>query len=313
MALFSKKPKNQPRRRQAPEPSHERVSENDLEERYTFRRNRTITGSASSRITAPGEANAQIKSPRVQAHELTRQRRHIGAVLLLVIMGALALYGLVSQFTADPVVKLAGSPANKLDQSYATAIQAYLSSQPLERLRFMLNEEKLRDYLQSKTPEVATIRVDGSAGFGKTAFTVTMRCPIAGWSINGRQQYVDGSGTAFSRNYYAAPSVQIVDKSGVQVETGQAVASNRFLSFVGQAVGLSKKQGYTVNQVIIPRGTTRQVALRLDGVGYPVKLSIDRQPGEQIEDMARAVRWLNAHHRKPKYLDVRVSGEAFYR
>lgn len=313
MALFSKKQQqNLPRRRQVPQRADERASESDLEERYSFRRNRTITGSASSQVTSTGELNAQLKSPRVQAHELTQKRRHIGAVLLLVIIGSLVLYGLVSQFTAGVVVS-AGSFSLPANSRYEQAIQSYLSAQPVERLRFMINTKHLSEYVQARVPEVASIRVDGAAGFGKTAFTATMRQPIAGWSINGHQQYVDGSGTAFEQNYFATPSVQIIDKSGVQVQAGQAVASNRFLSFVGRAVALSKEAGFSVTQVIIPEGTTRQVELRLNRVGYPIKLLVDREPAEQVEDMARAVRWLQAHHKTPKYVDVRVSGEAFYR
>lgn len=312
MALFSKKHPDPPRRQRAAESSGERATESSLEERYAFRRNRTITGSASSQVTATNEGIAQLKSPRVQAHELARQRRHIGAVLLLVVAGIFVLFGLVSQFTAGVTVKTA-ELSEQLDTSYADAIQSYLSSQPLQRLRFLTNTEQLSDYLQTEVPEIASVTVDGSDGFGKTSFVLAMRKPIAGWSINGRQQYVDATGTAFERNFYEKPKVQIVDESGVQVQAGQAVASNRFLGFVGRAVGAAKKAGYTVSKVVIPRGTTRQVQLQLDGVGYPVKLSIDRGPAVQIEDMARAVRWLKAHNQKPKYLDVRVGGEAFYR
>lgn len=313
MALFSKKQQsNVPRRRVVAQKQSERASEDSLEERYAFKRNRTITGSASSHVVSSNETNAQLKSPRVQAHELTQKRRHIGALLSLVLVSVAILYFLVSQFTANVIVK-AQELSMRLDPSYEQAIQSYLSSQPIERLRFMTNTDHLTQYVASKSPEVASIKVDGAAGFGKSAFIVTVRKPIAGWTINGQQQYVDDSGTAFSRNYFTTPPVEIVDKSGAQVQAGQAVASNRFLSFVGRAVGLSRAQGFTVTQAIIPTGTTRELELRLSGVGYPVKLLIDRGAGEQVEDMARAVRWLTAHGKKPEYLDVRVSGEAFYR
>jgi len=314
MALFSKKPPAEaPRRRQPTHGVDTRASETSLEERYAFKRNRTLTGSASSQVVSTNESNAQLKSPRVQAHELTKSRRHIGAILFLVLAIAAVLYGLIFQFTANVVVKAQSNVPATLDVSYAQAIQSYLSSQPTQRLRFMINTNQLNEYVQTKTPEVASVKVDGSAGFGKTQFIVTMREPIVGWSINGRQQYVDSSGTSFDRNYFVSPAVQVVDNSGVQVQAGQAIASNRFLGFVGRAVGLAKAGGYKATQVIIPAGTTRQVELRLDGLGYPIKLSIDRGVGEQIEDMARAIRWLGAHGTKPEYLDVRVSGEAFYR
>jgi hypothetical protein len=311
MALFFKKKQSDiPRRRQAVSRDEER--KDDFDERYSFRRNRTLTGSTSSQISSPGESNAQIKSPRVQTHELVQKRRHIGATLLLVLSGAGILLFLVSQFTAGAVVR-ATDVSQQLDKEYGDIIESYFSSQPLERLRFAVNTDHLSQYVAAHAPEVASVSLDGSAGFGKSTFVLRLREPTVGWTINGSQQYVDSTGTAFSRNYFTSPAVQVVDKSGVQVEAGQAIASNRFLGFVGRAVALAKQQGFVVQQVIIPAGTTRQVELQLKGVGYPIKLSIDRGVGEQVEDMKRAVQWLKSHGQSPKYLDVRVSGEAFYR
>lgn len=311
MALFSKKQKDLPRRRQAPVRDVEQHKD-EFDERYSFRRNRTLTGSSSSQISSPGESNAQIKSPRVQAHELAQQRRHIGATLLLVLSSAGILFFLISQFTAGVVVR-ATDVSQQLDDNYTKIIESYLSTQPLERLRFMTNTEHLSAYIAEQAPEIASVSLDGSAGLGKSTFVVTLREPTVGWTINGKQQYVDSSGTAFTRNYFTTPAVQVVDKSGIQVEAGQAIASNRFLGFVGRAVELAKQRGYRVQSVIIPAGTTRQIELQIKGISYPIKLSIDRGAGEQIEDMDRAIRWLKAHGQSPKYLDVRVSGEAFYR
>jgi cell division septal protein FtsQ len=313
MALFSKKQPDIPRRRQdGVSRVSERATEGSLGERYAFRRNRTLTGSASSQVVSTNESNAQLKSSRVQAHELARQRRHIGGILSLVLLGAITLAALVSQFTSHVVVRTS-DVTRTLEPAYAEAIDAYLSRQPIERLRFLLREDALNEYVQSITPEVASVRVDGLAGLGKSLFIIEMRQPIAGWSIRGTQQYVDASGTSFARNHYSTPQVQIIDNSGVQVEVGQAVASNQFLGFVGRVVGLSNAQQHTVTQVVIPQGTTRQIELHTKDVGFPIKLSIDRPAGEQVEDMTRALVWLKAHGVTPEYLDVRVSGRAFYR
>lgn len=311
MSLFNKKQQDSPRRRQA-DSFKERATDASLEQRYAFRRNRTLTGSASSLVASSNESKAQLKSPRVQTHELVRQRRHIGLILLLVLVGAAVLFGLIAQFTAGVVVK-AQDVSVQLDPAYEKTIEEYLLRRPVERLRFLLDTSALSSYLQSTSPEIASIKTDGAAGFGKSAFIITMREPIAGWSINGRQQYVDNTGTAFERNYFATPKVQIVDNSGIQVTHGQAIASNRFLSFVGRVVGFAKTAGYTTQQVIIPASTTRQVELRLDGISYPVKFSVDRAAGEQVEDMVRGLAWLHGRTITPEYLDVRVSGKAFYR
>jgi cell division septal protein FtsQ len=313
MAFFSKKQDNTPRRRQgAPSNDEPRPTSSELSQRYAFKRNRTLTGSSSSQVSSSGELNAQIKSPRVQAHHLARQRRHVGLLLFLVVLGSFALYGLISQFTARAIV-VTNDASVVLDNSYEKAIQNYFAEQPAERLRFLLNIDHLRQYMQTTTPEVQDIKIIGSSGLGKSKFQVEMRQPIAGWSINGQQHYVDDSGTPFSRNYFAAPSVQIVDNSGIQVSAGQAVASNGFLSFVGQIVGLSKAQGYIATQVVIPAATTRQIELHLKDISYPVKFVVDRPAGEQVEDMAQTIAWMKRHNLNPQYVDVRVSGKAFYR
>lgn len=311
MALFAKKQPDAPRRRQDQIPK-ERATEAGLEQRYAFRRNRTLTGSSSPHIASTNEANAQLKSPRVQAHELVRKRRHIGLVLVVVLSGVASLLALIMQFSAGVVVKAQGV-SGTIDPVYERTIQEYFSQRPAERLRFLLNSDTLNSYVQSVNPEVASIGTDGPAGFGKSSFIISMRRPIAGWIINGRQQYVDNTGTAFSRNYFATPKVQIVDKSGIQVDAGQAIASNRFLGFVGRVVGLAKAKGYSTQQVIIPASTTRQVELRLEGIAYPVKFSVDRAAGEQVEDMARSLTWLSGHGITPEYLDVRVAGKAYYK
>jgi hypothetical protein len=313
MALFSKKQSDIPRRRRV---ELGKKSADDTsgvsDDRYAFRRNRTITGSASSHVSALSESTAQLKSSRVQAHELMKKRRHIGGALLATIAGCLLLLGLIWQFTAGIDVRAQDVKTDDLTPVYEQVIQSYFLAQPIERLRFLINNDHLNEYVQSKAPEIEHIEASGSGGFGKTTFDVIMRKPIASWSINSHQQYVDSTGTAFDRNYYGTPDVQVVDKSGIQVQAGQAVASNRFLGFVGRAVGLARKYGYKVTQVIIPSGATREIQLQLDGVGYPIKLSVDRPAGEQVEDMQRAIVWVRLQNKTPKYLDVRVSGKAFY-
>lgn len=298
----------QPRRRREDSTSVESSLER---ENNTFRRNRTLTGSVSSHINAVSEHSADMKSARVHAHELTQKRRHIGALFLGVFIVALCLFGLISQFTAKVTVTAAGMSA--LEETYQEAIQSYLMSYPAERLRFLLNTQQLTQYLQSKTPEIAAVKDVSWQGFGASQFHVEMRRPIAGWTIQNKQQYVDVSGVAFARNYYPAPTVQIIDNSGAQIQAGQTVASNRFLGFVGRTVGLAGAQGITVTQVVIPAGTTREVELRLEGMTFPVKLTIDRTAGEQVEDMAKALTWFKAQNKTPEYIDVRISGKAYYK
>ena len=313
MGFFSKRNEAVPPGRRRSDQGSSRVEgiSVDIDQRYNFRRNRTLTGSVSSQIASASESSAQLKSPRVQSHELIKKRRRLGSLFALVFLGALAFYGLTQQFTAEALVR-SGVSAD-LGLSYKEAIQDYFGTRPIERFRFLTNQDALSAYVRERLPEVASVQILGSAGLGKSAYSLTMREPLASWTIEGRRQYVDASGTPFEKNYYPAPAVQVVDNSGARSEDGQVIASNRFLAFVGRTVGLAKAQGYVVTEVLIPPATTRQVELRLEGVGYPIKMSIDRSVGEQIEDMARLIRWLQGRNETPQYIDIRVSGKAFYR
>lgn len=309
--VFSRK-KNDVKRRPDRRQDDQLNDRSELVSRYAFQRNRTLTGSAASNVKSVRESKADLKSPRVKAHHLTMLRRRLGAGLLVVLAISIALAGLVTQFSAEPVVVSSGV-SQQHKTRYQGIIEQYLKDQPIERLRFMLNANNLSRHVKTTAPEVLVVKQQGSAGFGKTEFNIVMRTPVAGWSINDDKQYVDETGTAFGRNYFSEPSVEIIDQSGIELQEGETVLSNRFLSFVGQLVGLAKANGYAVTKVVIPPSTTRQVEIRLEGVKYPIKLSIDREVGLQVEDMIRAIKWFDDKNRLPRYVDVRVSGRAFYR
>lgn len=318
MALFSKKKStNAPRRRQTDTPTGD--ARRHASEQYektvntTYKRNRTLTGSLSSRVSSASESQADLKSPRAHAHDLHKQRRRIGTTLIAVLVACLALGGILYQFTAYPVVN-ANDEAVALDKErYEKVVDAYLSRRPVERLRFVLDTQRLNDYIRQELPEVDSIAPDGAAGFAQGAFLVNVRKPIVSWLIGERQYFVDADGVPFEKNYYEIPAVKIIDQSGVQQTEGTAIASSRFLNFVGRAVSESQKYGLSVDEAIIPVATTRQIELRIKDHTYPIKLSLDRPVGEQVEDMQRAIMYLDGKNIKPQYIDVRVSGKAYYK
>jgi hypothetical protein len=300
--LFSSRKKSVPSRRLADREPHARSD--DLPSSQ-FRRNRTLSGIARE--------TPEVSS-RARVHHLARQRRKVGSMLLLILIGIGLLALLLTQMTAKVIITSAStSVSNSIDGAvYEEVINDYLGIHPAERLRFILNEQELSNYVAAVVPEVASVDQTGSENIVETRFSITFRKPIAGWQINNRQFYVDDHGIVFEKNYYSAPTVQIIDESGLSPEQGSTVASARFLSFVGRVVGLSKDRGYEVTEAILPSGTTRQLEIRINGVAPRVKLSIDRGAGEQVEDMARALNYLSQRGQNPGYVDVRVSGRAVY-
>lgn len=310
--FFNKKPSDLPRRRRMADTgtgTDESANSSDI-----FRRNRTLTGTTSNRLSSAG-VPSDLRSPRVRAHNLASTRRRVFGILIIVLLSSGVLWWLISQFTAIPAVIVSDTNISKTvnTERYEKAIQGYLDGNPLGRLHFLLDETALSNYVSAHLSEVAHVEQKGMSGIGQTDFIVTMRTPVAGWAIGDKQYFVDALGVPFETNYFAKPQVQIVDESGAVLTEGVAVASNKFLSFVGRVVALSKASGYQVTQATLPLGTTRQLEVKLKDVGPLVKLSIDRPVAEQVEDMSRAVRYLEDHHMSPGYIDVRVKGKAFYR
>lgn len=298
-----------------PERRRVRVEQGADEKRskQLFRRNRTLVGSLSPQVHSASELTGDLRSPRAHVHHLTAHRRKLTTVFLAVITGACFLTWLLYEFTAGIHVSATANGIVINEQRYQKAINDYFAMHPLERLRFMLDEKELTSYLTAAVPEVSGAVTNGAVGFATSQFDLTFRQPVAGWLIGSKQYYVDQDGVSFLVNYFEQPQVKIVDKSGVPQTTGTTVASSRFLRFIGKTVTLAKADGLVVNQAIIPVGTTHQIEVVVAGHAYPVKMSLDRPVGEQVEDMSHALGYLDARGQKPSYVDIRVSGKAYYK
>lgn len=307
------KPKNEssnlPPRRRYVQPD---VNQSELSSGQIFRRNRTLTGSSSIRFRSVNEDQADIKSPRAAAHELLLKKRRLQHQLLIAIGVAglvfVLLWQLIFSVSAYGRQAVISEPAK-----YQESIQSYLSKQPLERLRFAVDEARLSAYVVAEHPEVKSVKLAQPSGVASSRFEVEMRRPIVQWRVDAENQYVDDSGAAFKVNYFDSPDIQVVDDSGISSSSGAAVASSRFLGFIGHVVNLSESLGYKVSGITIPAASTRQIEVTYQDMPYRVKYSVDRPAGGQVEDMSRADKYFAGQQIKPEYLDVRVSGRAYYR
>lgn len=297
----------------SPLPSRRRRETQD-EPQPAFRRNQTIVGYR-------GQVGASDigQSARAGVHELRRHRRRLFRLLGLSLIGVALLALAVYQSIALPRVEFDGQDliATAADKStYEQAINGYLNRHFFERSRILLNTTGLAEYLQQNGyPEVASVsdRLE-YAGLGATTIRLTVRRPVVSWSSGDKTLYVDANGQAFSRDLYAGSLIKVVDKSGVVSGGNQVLLSDRFLSFIGKTVGRFSDQGFKVARVELPPDTSHMILVSLDGVPYGVKMTVDRPAGGQAEDAARSINYLARQGRVPSgYIDVRVSGKAFYK
>ena len=287
------------------------------EQGYAFRRSRTLTGSASSQVSAVGESRAQIKSPRIKAHELRHRRRWLTLGLASVVAVAGLCVWLLDQYVYTLDVVTSSTPLAKTTDinRLRGAANVYFDSRPFERFRFALNQERFETAMRSVLPEVASVSLGGGKGLIATDAHITFRQPIAMWQSDAQRVYVDKDGSTFTVNYFNEPSVTIEDQSGVAVDgKTQLVASSRLLTFAGRLVsGIDASGAGTVQKVVIPLGALRQLDISLAGTPYRIKTHMDREPVGQVADVVAAVKYFTEKNITPEYIDVRVEGKAYYR
>lgn len=307
--------KQQPARRKSDGGRGHRVTSEELNERYSFRRNRTLTGSLVSDVASANEQRAELQSPRIHSHHLRRKRRHMGALFIVALAAVGALSWAIYQSIARVEIVTTGVSKSFDGAPYVEATQQYLNAHLFERSRLSLDTAALSDYLQANGhPEVETVSDEMSyAGFGKSKLSIVLRRPVVSWQTGNSKVYVDNEGVSFKQNYYAEPSVEVVDQTGVKAVDNRVLASNSFLSFMGRAINAFRTQGLTVQKIILPANTIRQIQVVVEGVNYPIKLTIDRPATGQAEDATRGIRYLASRGIHADYLDVRVSGKAFYK
>jgi cell division septal protein FtsQ len=281
---------------------------------YVFRRSRTLTGTTSNKVAPSAESRSQLKTTRLQAHELRQFRakilRVLGVVLLCIGVLAYLLVTYISHVGITYTQK-GGTPPTA---TYQQDIEKYFAGHPLERFGFSLNTRQLASDLQAAHPELLSVDIDKDWYGGNVHFILQFRKPLLVWQAAGHRFYVDSQGTAFEYDHFSGKYVAVSDQSGISPsDSGGAVASNRFINFLGKMVGAVNAGGKgNVTDIIIP-ASTREVDLKLQGRGYLVKTHTERDPLQQAEDIVNALKWFDQKKITPQYVDVRVAGKAYYK
>lgn len=281
---------------------------------YVFRRSRTLTGSVSSQVAAPAAARGQLKTDRLKLHELKAHRRKILRMLGVVVLIIAFIGFLLANFVITPaVIASQSSPKQVQSDPYRQSMYHYFADHPMERFGFLLNSSNFERFIKQKHTEIQTLSIERDWYGGNVRVDLFFRVPLLVWKTGSQQFYVDNQGIAFTYNHFAEPAVAVTDQTGLTPDRSGAVASTRFIRFLGRMVGAVNdyKKGKVVAVVIPP--STREIDLKLEGREYPIKTNSDRDPLQQAEDIAVALAHLDQKGIKPQYVDLRVAHKAFYK
>lgn len=271
---------------------------------FMYQRSRTISGSDS--------LPSSDSTDRMLVNQLRRQRHKLTVVLISIITSLCVVVVLLNQLAINLSVITPNTISAQDQSSYVSLLDKYFDDRPLERFLFVTNYDTLNSYLTELAPEIKTIQIEPK-GIVSATVKLTFREPIIKWSIDGSQYYVDSDGVTFERNYFDEPEVVVNDQSGIPANPGQEVVNRPFMSFLGQSISKFLENGYVVNSVVLPPDTVRQAEFYLEERNYPIKMTLDRGVGAQVNQSIKAISFFDERGDSPAYIDVRVDQRVFYR
>ena len=106
---------------------------------------------------------------------------------------------------------------------------------------------------------------------------------------------------------------EYVIKAEIVDEDNRGQVSVRIRTYIAQLESDLNDLGYTVTQVVLPTGTSRELYVDIAGEDEYFKANIDRGTAVTAEDIDRMMRYLKENDLHPSYVDVRVEGRAYYK
>lgn len=104
------------------------------------------------------------------------------------------------------------------------------------------------------------------------------------------------------------PTIEVIDEN-----TADSGITSRMNEYIGQAEADFRDLGYQPIKAVLPNGSIREVDFYLDGYSGYIKTVVDRGAAVSVEDVDRMIRYLTSQGiMEFKYIDVRVSGKAFW-
>ncbi|GEM_PF-277301 len=103
------------------------------------------------------------------------------------------------------------------------------------------------------------------------------------------------------------PTVPIFDEN-----VGDNI-STRVKEFVARLEDDTKDLDIKIERVVLPANMAREVDVYIEGRGERYKMSLDRDTAMQTEDMQRMMLYLEEKEIKCDYVDLRISGKAYYK
>lgn len=203
-------------------------------------------------------------------------------------------------------------------EEYQAGAEDILSGSILNRTKFTINTKGFEEDFKQQFPEVADVALTLPLVSRRPIVNISTGQPALLLVSQGQSYVLDKRGVVIMKSESLpeptrATLTTVQDQSGVPVEVGKGALSAQDISFITEVVAQLKAKNVIVETVILPP-RAHQVDMRIQGVPYTVKFSVDTEAREAAGTFLATKAKLEKDKITPaEYIDVRVDGRAYYK
>lgn len=198
------------------------------------------------------------------------------------------------------------------NQAVADDVQKYFERFPTQRNILFLQTTELADYIRTAHPTLEKVNINRTVLLGINVLLKETQ-PAMIWQSGTKFWLIGEDGRVLREAEEGDVSFgRVIDAAQVQINTGDKVADEGFVSFVREVYRIAQEKNIELDQVFIT-DTTRELNLKLK-TGVTIKMAVERGAGEQMEAYQSTIETAARDNVQVKeYVDVRVIGKTYYK
>ncbi len=265
------------------------------------------------------EQAAQIPNTHAGFRHFWLQR--FGFIILLIAI-VVSMVNVLSLSASAKVVPLQNSGSVSLLRSlsvYEIAADHKLSRSTWNRNKITINTDQLSHYLLNKFPELSSVSVTVPLLGHRPVIYVEPANPAFVLVANSGSFVIADNGKAVLGGTTPAalsqPKLPVVnDQSGLHIQLNQQAVPTSDVSFIQTIVVQLAAKQFTVSGMTLPAAAS-ELDVHLAGQPYFVKFNLESgdPKGEAGTFLATIMQLQHQHITPSQYVDVRVSGRAYYK
>ncbi len=283
--------------------------------------NNTAVFSYYARGASPSEENTgRNEGSGISAVKRYRLRLgHIPSYLALVAVVTALAYSCI--LTPNPKIILVNTPdtVHRDPKAYQDGVRAIWQKSILSRTKLTVSTDSIESDIKSQFSELSDVQIELPLLGRRPTVILTPVKPSLQLISNNGSFYVDADGKVMARTTDLTQNELkdlpvIRDETGILAEAGKIVIPAAQAQFLSKLHAQLRAQNIDIQSITLPQKAANEADVRITGLPYYVKFSIESDPRQAVGTYLAAKAKLDGEGVTPaEYIDVRVDEKVFYK